>query len=285
MKKLLVFTLTLLIALSLVACGGAERSIRRSLESELGTVFGDVANNIGIIDGNNGFIITVRFTAELPENEFPEAVIQARNIIVDVFESSSQNLGSIHLSLLNENGQAVWSYGSLFENTGFAQASLTQRTYIGDGEPDTTSFHRVSIYDLYEYISTFDRGDRTLLDAVRGAIIGLRLEVNDISANEATGVVTVELQGQDNLTTNLIRQGMLMRTRDVLQFLQDRDDIEIINLHWYFPLVDAHGNSNNGRVLSLSFERTTIDRINFDTLDYNNLPDIADFFNMHSAMQ
>jgi len=285
MKKLLVFILTLLIALSLVACGGAERSIRRSLESELSATFGDAVSDLQIRDGNNGFSISVRFSAEPPEHEFSEAVIQARDIVVDAFESSNQNLGSIHLSLLNEDGRAVWSYGSLFEHTGFAQALLTQRTFIGDAEPDTTSFHGVSIYDLYEYISTFDRGDRTLFDAVRGAIISLRLEVNNVTANDATGVVTIELQGQDNLTTNLIRQGMFMRTRDILQSLQDRDDIEIINLHWYFPLVDAHGNSNNSRVLSLSFNRPTIDRINFDTIDYNNLPDIADFFNMHSAMQ
>jgi len=76
-----------------------------------------------------------------------------------------------------------------------------------------------------------------LEQAVDDAITAANAEKEDVSIYDAASVgessdgsfVDIYLSGKDNLTSNMVRKGMLMQAADILESLQSRDDIEARN--------------------------------------------------------
>lgn len=94
----------------------------------------------------------------------------------------------------------------------------------------------------------------------------------------------IYLSGKDNLTSNMVRKGMLLQAADILESLQSRDDIGRVSLFWSFPLVDAYGNTSTETVMKVTFYKDTLDKINFENFDSDNIPEICDDFYQHAAL-
>lgn len=129
----------------------------------------------------------------------------------------------------------------------------------------------------------------TLEAAVNSAIESARVEKDRISINDDLGtgsgkIVLLYLKGGDNLTNKMIKTGMLMNTKDILQTLQLRDDISEITFFWSFPLVDAYGNTSEDTIMKVNISKETLGKINFERFDYNSIPDIADDYFEHIAL-
>lgn len=132
----------------------------------------------------------------------------------------------------------------------------------------------------------------TLEQAIDDAISAANAEREDVSIYDAASVgevsdgsfVDIYLSGKDNLTANMVRGGMLLQATDILNSLQSRDDIGRVTLFWSFPLVDAHGNTSTETVMKATFYKETIDNINFDSFDFNSIPEICDDYYQHAAL-
>lgn len=129
----------------------------------------------------------------------------------------------------------------------------------------------------------------TLEAAVDSAIESARVEKDRVSINDDLGtgsgkIVLLYLKGGDNLTNKMIKTGMLMDTKDILQTLQPRDDISEITFFWSFPLVDAYGNTSEDTIMKVNISKETLGKINFERFDYNSIPDIADDYFEHTAL-
>jgi len=69
--------------------------------------------------------------------------------------------------------------------------------------------------------------------------------------------------------------------------LQWRDDVEAIDVVWWGELIDQYGNSFEDRVMRLQFDRTTLERINYEAFRWfseDQVLRIADY-SSHPAMQ
>ena len=95
--------------------------------------------------------------------------------------------------------------------------------------------------------------------------------------------VIIRLKGRDAFTVNQIRSRMFIEARDVLQFLQGYESISEIRMYWSLPLVDSFGNTHDVNVMRIIFEKQTLDRINFDNFNWNNIPVIADDYFEHAV--
>lgn len=132
----------------------------------------------------------------------------------------------------------------------------------------------------------------TLEQAVNDAIESAYAEKSDVRIYDGESVgedidgsfVDIYLVGKDNFSTSMIRGGMLIQANNILCTLQSRDDIGCISLFWSFPLVDTYGNSSTETVMKVTFYKGTLDKINFENFDYNNIPEICDDYYQHAAL-
>ncbi|MCY7780098.1 hypothetical protein MOB41_16990 [Bacillus haynesii] len=112
------------------------------------------------------------------------------------------------------------------------------------------------------------------------------LEVSDLLESDTKNArtVNVTLNGNDNLTTNLIKKGMLLEAEKLFPKIFDDKKVDRVILTWKFPLVDTKGNSESKKVLSIQIERKTNDEINWDNFDRDNFATVADHYYEHPAL-
>ena len=133
----------------------------------------------------------------------------------------------------------------------------------------------------------------TLEQAIDGAIEAARADKEGVNIYDGQSVgedgdgsyVDIYLSGQDGFSVSLIRKGMWMEATDILRELQPRTDLERVTIFWSFPLIDSYGNSTTETVMKVLFEKETLDKINFERFDWNNIPDIADEYYEHAALK
>ena len=77
---------------------------------------------------------------------------------------------------------------------------------------------------------------------------------------------------------------MLIKTKDILKNIADKD-MEFINIEWQVELTDKLGNKEYGPVIRIDITKETLDKINWDNFDYNNLPEVADDYWQHQAIE
>lgn len=90
----------------------------------------------------------------------------------------------------------------------------------------------------------------------------------------------------DNLSSRLIRSSAQRDTVRVAETMQQQPDFNgTLTLSMYFPLVDQFGNAEETVVVTVSYTRETLDRINFSNLIRANIWDIADARQIHPTLQ
>lgn len=131
----------------------------------------------------------------------------------------------------------------------------------------------------------------SLEEAVDKAIEKAHADKDKVSIVENVGTksaddrnIEIYLKGKDNLSTKMIRGGMLIQANDILKELQPRPEIAQMCLFWSFPLTDSYGNTKEETVMKILIKKETLDKINFDNFDWNKIPEIADDYNEHSAL-
>lgn len=180
---------------------------------------------------------------------------------------------------------AVWSGSAIFD------------VYYSDGKVDRVERAGKELYpnpapaeeapepaptEPAETLPPEDEAPATLEEAVNAAAESARADVTDLAISD--GVVQVSIAGKDNLSSSLIRGGMLLQGYDILKALQGRDDLSEIVMRWTFPLLDAYGNSFEDVVMKIDITRATLEKINFDNFAFENLPGVADEYYQHAAL-
>lgn len=95
-----------------------------------------------------------------------------------------------------------------------------------------------------------------------------------------------QLNADDNLTTKMIRGGILSESKNVFKrTFEERSDITGLTLQWVFPLQDLKGNSQDVLVATITMSKANAATINWDNVLYDNLPLIADKYIDHPALR
>lgn len=91
----------------------------------------------------------------------------------------------------------------------------------------------------------------------------------------------------DNFTSDLIMVGMQTDVTDMLKVISEGGflpEYQFVTFVGTFPLRDNFGNVSEERVLTVSYNKTTVNKINWQNFLYTDVFDIADAFNIHPAM-
>ena len=70
-------------------------------------------------------------------------------------------------------------------------------------------------------------------------------------------------------------------TSDMLKDVAKEKDISEVVFFWKFELEDAYGNKSNDNVMKITYNRETLDKINFDNFSFNNIPTTATQYWQH----
>ncbi|MEK5332031.1 hypothetical protein [Lysinibacillus sp. FSL W8-0992] len=109
--------------------------------------------------------------------------------------------------------------------------------------------------------------------------------INDIQYVAADKGAIIALNANENLTKNMTKKGMWLDSKDILKPLSKVEGLDIIIIHWYFPLVDTYGNEKDGIVMSFEINKETLNKINWDNFLTDNIPNVVNNYFEHQAFQ
>lgn len=112
------------------------------------------------------------------------------------------------------------------------------------------------------------------------------VEINDDVGTSQKGdnVILIHVKAADNLTTNMFKKGMWLNTTKILKPLKSRADIGEITIFWSTDFEDAYGSNFNSNAMKIKLSKKTLDKINFDSFNIDNLPKIADGYWQHASL-
>jgi len=100
------------------------------------------------------------------------------------------------------------------------------------------------------------------------------------------GAIFIHWAINDNLTENLIKFGAKSDATDILKAVAMSGlDYTYVILSGSFPLVDQFGNTNERNVVNLTFNKDTVDRINWENFLTDNIYQVADEANIWVVFQ
>lgn len=89
----------------------------------------------------------------------------------------------------------------------------------------------------------------------------------------------------DGLTASSMRRATLATAVAIARVVRDHsDNTRELRIGVSGPITDAYGNTTEQHVLSVYLKPATLDKINFDAFDIDNLPAIADHYWQHQAL-
>lgn len=119
---------------------------------------------------------------------------------------------------------------------------------------------------------------------IEGKLIDEVGEENVREVGEVDSGINIVLDLKDNFTSNMMRDGANMEMVDVLQIVDD-GEVENVFINYYTTLVDEYGNEEEESVITATFTRETMDKINYENISYSNIPNVADDYWMHPALE
>lgn len=120
-------------------------------------------------------------------------------------------------------------------------------------------------------------------EAAAHEVFGDNLEELYVS-DEENPVVEVTAMLQSNLTMNMTRESANMDIRDYLESVENEAFSEI-SFYFDTTLVDQYGNEEVQNVIDSIFTKETVDNINFENFNRENIPNVADYWWTHTAIQ
>lgn len=137
-------------------------------------------------------------------------------------------------------------------------------------EPDT----------LEEYVES-------IVDEVVGLEVGdeeriVALEIED--AEQGGKFVYLNMIGDESLTLNTTKSGLWMDSLEIFEPIFERDEVSEVSVMWQLELTDQYGNSEYDMVMSTTFTKETAEKVNWENVLYENVPNIADSYYEHPAL-
>ena len=309
MKKVLSLMLCGVLAFSLAACGNsaapAEDTARAAeLRAEYSYYDNSVKKIINAMDvtpeqADEIFTIIVQIGADSElnmisrkygtDNTYTVSWSGASSRELDLFDgeiSEIRYLSAVIYPLENSteylNTQEVESVVSLIEGLSSESSRSDYEAAQAAYDSLSSSLKNNIPESLVSALSICNVSTMTLEETVEYAIEKANADKSDVTI--VGGEVFIILNGEDNLTNNMIRTGMLIEACDILEVLQKRTELEDVTISWLFPLVDVYGNTSDDSVMMVYFDVETINKINFERFVYGDIPTVANEYFEHTAL-
>src|SRR5690554_3287485 len=134
---------------------------------------------------------------------------------------------------------------------------LTLGLLVGCGKKETIDWEDLSISEATDKVGEKER-----------------FEVEEVDEFEGKAIITLKKKISSSKTA---KTTMMMNTKDLLEKIYTKTS-NGINLEWQVELTDKMGNTSYEPVIRLDFEQKTLEDINWEGFNYDNFPDVADYY-------
>lgn len=115
---------------------------------------------------------------------------------------------------------------------------------------------------------------------------GLGRKLNLFEPGPGENTIVIGWAADDNFSTNMIVGAMQLDTVEVLKSVDQSGIVyDQVFIGSTFAMQDQFGNPSEMEVLTLAYNKETLDRINWDNFIFSNVFDIADLFILHPAFE
>lgn len=137
-----------------------------------------------------------------------------------------------------------------------------------------------------ETIQTEKTTKELIEDAIPTTIKNLE-KINYVEMVGESQPVVFILKMNDNLSKNFMLKGAYLNAKDIIQsvYAIAGDKITSYQFLFNFPLVDAYGNEEDGKVLSFDISKETVEKINWDNITTDNLISLSENVFMHPDLK
>lgn len=139
---------------------------------------------------------------------------------------------------------------------------------IEDQTKELTTEDQIKEAFIAEFSSTSNTGDERIR------------EVTIWKDDDGTSWVTVDYNADDNLTSNLMRSSMWNDAKAFYKTVTPllSSDFNGAVLNAWFKTTDAYGTTEDSKVMTVTMERSTWEKITWDNFLHENIPVVADVY-------
>ena len=151
---------------------------------------------------------------------------------------------------------------------------------IDEEQSDTQKdFSNLTLDEKIEYIIVSLLGEETNNDLPK--IVDI--EIAPLTGEEGPegNTAFIILNGNDNLTTNWIKESMWIDSIELFEEFFKLEEITRVDLKWQFPLVDTYGDTELVIVMEILLTRDIVEKINWDNFLFQNLLEVAQLYQEH----
>ena len=81
------------------------------------------------------------------------------------------------------------------------------------------------------------------------------------------------------------KDSLTLHTVNIMEKVKGRDDYSKLGIRYKMDLYDKKGNASSNLIMVVDISKDTIDSINYENFIASNLPDLADKFSVHPALE
>ena len=160
----------------------------------------------------------------------------------------------------------------------------TEEAVQNEEEEENTSEEEPS---QEEEPATLEEFVESVVDKVVGLEAGdeeriVALEIED--AEQGGKFVYLNMIGNESLTLNTTKDRLWMESLEIFQPIFEQDEVSEVSIMWQLELIDQYGNSEYEMVMSTTFTKETAEKVNWENVAYENVPNIADSYYEHPAL-
>ncbi len=110
------------------------------------------------------------------------------------------------------------------------------------------------------------------------------VEADVFEPGDGTRNIILTMNASENLTNNFIKRSMWMDSVDILEPLSKTEGLKNISIEWLYPLTDQYGNTEDKRIMMLNISKETLDKINWEDFNNENLPNVSTEYFEHPTL-
>ena len=127
--------------------------------------------------------------------------------------------------------------------------------------------------DYSEEVSGADKKTKTIKEVF----------VNEVEKNKK--FVRIELNSKEQLGGKLTVFNNNEQTLAILKEMRQMKDVGEIYFVYHLPLIDQYGNKESDVVMQVKFDKSDVDKMNFDNLYPENVEGLATYYSVHPALK
>ncbi len=178
--------------------------------------------------------------------------------------------------------RSLGMFGGIFFLSFILAAAASPSQPASDSQNDTVVVQTNTI----SYVTEENSPERE----IEKVVIDLLGEKSNEDASHVRNVETfedvtlIEYNADGNLTSGMTRRGIWLDVIKIVKKISTDPAIESITVNAYIKLVDQYGNEAPGKVMTVNLTKDTWSKINWDNFITDNLPEVADLYWVHPAI-